>query len=156
MCTTRMSLGLMFIAGVLSASDTRLIFSGPLIVLGLTGKNLSAVTRELINPTRRPSVSLVSETVTFLWMMSPLISGGLLYSARVHHWLRLLVGVVDWCESWLVRLICCQIILKASSPGSPLTASLANCLLVLSPLPSGRTRSGVSSQTWTLMGVLIH
>ena len=32
--------------------------------------------------------------------------------------LCLLVGVVDWCVSWLLRLICCQIILTASSPGS--------------------------------------
>ena len=44
------------------------------------------------------------------------------------------------CE-WLLRLICCQIILTASSPGSLLICwSLAIRLLVQSPLPSGQMR----------------
>ena len=38
-------------------------------------------------------------------------------SARIRHCLVLLVRVVDWCVSLLVRLICCWIILTANSPG---------------------------------------
>ena len=38
--------------------------------------SLSAVKWEPMKPTRRPSVSLVIETLTFLWTFSPLISGG--------------------------------------------------------------------------------
>ena len=57
-----------------------------------------------------------------LLLISPLISvcpiSSLMCSARVRHCLPLLVGVVDWCESPLVRLICCRIMLTASSPGS--------------------------------------
>ena len=48
------------------ASDRKLIFGGPLIALGLTGKSLFAVKSELMKPTRRPSVSLVTETWLFL------------------------------------------------------------------------------------------
>ena len=45
--------------------------------------------------------------------------------------------------SLLGRLICCRIILTASSPGRLLTCrSVAIHLLVLPPLPSGRERSG--------------
>ena len=40
---TRISLGLMIDAGMLLASSKRLIFSGPVIALGLTGKSLSTV-----------------------------------------------------------------------------------------------------------------
>ena len=40
---TRINLGLMINAGMLLASSRRLIFSGPVITLGLTGKSLSAV-----------------------------------------------------------------------------------------------------------------
>ena len=51
------------------------------------------------------------------------------------------MGVRGWCESRTVSLICCQIILTASSQGSLLIChSLAIRLLVLSPLPSGRVR----------------
>ena len=54
-------------------------------------------------------------------MSSPLISGGPLLSLRclslVRHCLCLLIRVVDWCVSLLVRLICCWIILTASSAG---------------------------------------
>ena len=64
-------------------------------------------------------------------MSSPLVSSGPLLSlrcsARVHNCLRLLVSVVDWCVSLLVRLICYRIILTASSPGRPLISrSLAH------------------------------
>ena len=81
----------------------------------------------------------------FLWMFIPLISGGPLLNLRcsplVRHCLRSLVRVVDWCVSRLVRLICCQIILAASSPGRLLICrSLAICLLVLPPSHSGRVR----------------
>ena len=84
---------------------------------------------EQMKPTRRQSVSLVTDTGLFLRMSSPLISGGPLLSPRcsalVRHCL-LLVKVVDWCVGLSVRLTCCRIILTASSPcrdavGLPLT-----------------------------------
>ena len=56
----------MISAGVLLTSNRGLIFFGPLIVLD--EKSLSAVKWDLMKPTRRPSVSLVSETRMFLWM----------------------------------------------------------------------------------------
>ena len=43
----------------------RLIFGGPVIALGLIGKSLFAVKSELMKHTRRPSISLVSETSMF-------------------------------------------------------------------------------------------
>ena len=53
----------------------------------------------------------------------------------------LVMRVVDWCVSRLVRMICCRIVLTASSPGRLLIySSLVIRLLVLSPLPSGRVR----------------
>ena len=53
-------------------------------------------------------------------MSSPLTSGGpKRYSARVSHCLK-----VDWCVSLLVRLICCWVILTASSPGRLLVCCL--------------------------------
>ena len=104
-----------------------LIFGGPLIAFGLTGKSLFAVKWELMKPTRRPSVSLVTETGLFLWMSSPLTSGGPLLSLQCSvqfcHCLHLLMRVVDFCVSLLVRLICCRIILTASSPGRLLICS---------------------------------
>ena len=71
-------------------------------------------------------------------MSSPVINGdphlSLLCSARVRHCLRLFVTVVDWCVSRLVRLICCRIILTASSTGRLLICrSLAIRFLFLSP-----------------------
>ena len=82
-------------------------------------------------------------------MSSSLISGSQLLTlrclARGPHCLRLLLKVVDWCVSLLAKLICCRIILTASCPGRLLICrSLAICLLVLPPLPSGRDRSGIS------------
>ena len=65
MVTTRISLGLMINGGTLLASSRKLIFGGPVIALGLTGKNLSTVKGEIMKPTRRPSVSLVPETGMF-------------------------------------------------------------------------------------------
>ena len=54
---------------------------------------------------------------------------------------RSLKRVVDWCVSRLVSLICCRIILTASSPGSLLIClSLVIHLLVLPPLRLGRVR----------------
>ena len=78
-------------------------------------------------------------------MSSPLISCDLLLRlfclARVRHCLHLLVGVVDWCPSRLVRLIFCRIIFTESSPWRLLFClSLAICLLVLPPSHSGRVR----------------
>ena len=73
-----------------------------------------------MKPSRRPCVSLVTETWMFLWMSSPLKSGDLLLSmwcsVQVRHCLRSLVRVVHWRVSRLVRVICCRIILTASSP----------------------------------------
>ena len=157
----KINIGLMINAGMLLASSRRLIFGGPVIALGLTGKSLSAVMWELMKPTRRPSVRLVPETAMFLWMPSLLISGGpllsLLCSAWVRHCHRLLVEVVDCCESRLARLICSRIILMASSPGNLLTCrSFAIILRHLPPLPSGRVRSGFSCWTCTLMEALTN
>ena len=42
-----------------------LIFGGPVIALGLIRKSLFAVKSELMKHTRRPSISLVSETSMF-------------------------------------------------------------------------------------------
>ena len=53
-------------AGALLISSRRLVFGGPAIALGLIGKSLSTVQLELMKPTQRPSVSLVSETGMFL------------------------------------------------------------------------------------------
>ena len=123
-------------AGMLLTSSRRLIFGGPVIALGLTGKSLFDVKWELMKLTRRPSVSLVTETGLFLRMSSPLISGcpllSLWCSAQVCHCLRLLMRVVDWCMSLLVRLICYGIILTGSNPGRlSICRSLTICLLVL-------------------------
>ena len=65
-CVTRINLGLMINAGMLLASSRRLVFDGPVIALGLTGKSLSAIKCEPMKPTQRPSVSLVIETGMFL------------------------------------------------------------------------------------------
>ena len=54
------------ITGMLLASSRRLIFGGPVITLRLTGKSLFAVKGELMKPTWRPSVSIVTETGLFL------------------------------------------------------------------------------------------
>ena len=54
-------LGLMLNEGMLLASSRRLIFGRPVIALRLTGNSLSAVKWELMKPTRRLSVSLVTE-----------------------------------------------------------------------------------------------
>ena len=148
-CVTRKNLDLMINAGILLASSRRFSFGGPVIALALTGKSLFEARWEPMKPTQRPSVSLVIETGMFLWTFSPLISGGQLLSlrcsARVHRCLRSLVRVVDWCVSRLVRLICCRIILTASSQGRLLIyRALVIHLLVLPPLRLGRVRWGVS------------
>ena len=66
-------------------------------------------------------------------------------SARVSHCLRLLVRLVDWYASLLVRLICCRIILTTSSRVSQLIChSLASHCQVLPPLPSDRVRLGAA------------
>ena len=88
--------------------------------------SLSADKLELMkhtHPSVSSSVSPVPSYVdTHLWIPSPLIRGGpflsLLCSARARYCLCLLVGVVDWCASLLVRLICCPIVLTARTPGS--------------------------------------
>ena len=63
----------------------------------------------------------------------------------VRHCRRSLVKVVDWCVSRLAWLICCRIILTASSQGRLLISrSLTIHLRDLPSLPSGRESSGVS------------
>ena len=62
---TRISLGAMIYADVLSTSSRRLIFGGPVIALGLIGKSLFAVKSELMKHTQRQSLNLVSETSMF-------------------------------------------------------------------------------------------
>ena len=61
----RISLGPMINAEVLSTSSSRLIFGGPVIAFGLIGKSLFSVKSELMKHTRKPSISLVSETSMF-------------------------------------------------------------------------------------------
>ena len=107
-------------------------------------ESLFAVKWERMKPTWRPRVSLVTETGLFLWMSSPLISGGRLLSLRcsalVRYCLRLLMRVMDWCVSLLVMLICCRIILTASSQGRLLICrSPAILQLILLPR-SGEVR----------------
>ena len=83
-----------------------------------------------MKPTRRQSVSLVTETGMFLLMTTPLISGGPLLrlrcSARVCHCLRLLVGVVDWCAKSVCKTDL-LLIQTASSPESLLICRSLNC-----------------------------
>ena len=67
--------GLLFNTGLLLVSSTRLIFSWPVIALGFTGKSLSTAKWELMKPTRRPSISLMTQTI-FFWIYSPFINGG--------------------------------------------------------------------------------
>ena len=62
---TRISLGSMIYADDKPPPSRRLIFGGPVIALGLIGKSLFAVESELMKHTRRPSISLVSETSMF-------------------------------------------------------------------------------------------
>ena len=57
----------------------------------------------------------------------------------------LLVRVVDWCASWLVRLICCWIIMTASSPGRLLISHS------LHPSPSLTTFAFSSSEVRRLL-----
>ena len=71
-CITRISFGLMINAGVLLASSRRLIFGGPMIALGLTGKFVHCQVRAIhltvnnfpVNPraiTGPPNMSLLLE-----------------------------------------------------------------------------------------------
>ena len=122
---------------------------GPVLALGLTRKNLAAVKGEIMEPTRRPSVSSVLETMIFLWTPSRLISGGplwsLMCSARVRGCLRLLVGVMDW---FVVGRYGCSFLLK-ESVDLPLTCLPSDRACLLSCMPSDRARLGVSCKTWT-------
>ena len=81
-------------------------------------------------------------------IVRPLISGGPLLSSVFSSSSSLPPLVSEGgglvCES-LGKLICGWIILTASSPGSLfICCSLAIRLQVFPPLPSGRTRSGIS------------
>ena len=83
--------------------DAHLQYNRSVIALGLTGKSLSVVKWEPIKPSRRTRVSLVLETGMFLWIPSPLISGGPLLGlpclARVGLCLRWLLVVLDCCRN---------------------------------------------------------
>ena len=141
-CTTRIRLGCVTNAGVILALSRRLYLGRPVIDLVPSGKSWSTVKWELMKLTQRLSISIFSETGKFLRVSIPLIVRGpllsLMCSAKVRHRLCLLVGVVDWCASRLVRLNCCQIILTSTSSGSLLIChSLAISLLVFPQLPSG-------------------
>ena len=120
-CATRICPGLTTNAGVFVASSRRFIFGGPVIALGSIGKSLFAVKWELMKPSRKPNVSFVAETRMILWMSRALISGGpllsLRYSDRVCHCLHLLVRVVYWYATRLLRLICWWIILQHAVQG---------------------------------------
>ena len=79
-----------------------------------------------MKPIRRPSDGLVTETGVFFWMSSPLINVGPL---------QLEFDIVSMGGGLVcVRLICCRIILTASSPGR-----LLICLSLAPPFPSRTT-----------------
>ena len=121
-------------AAMFLTGSRSLIFGGPVIVRWIrdpwTEKSLFAAKWELMKPTRKPSIRLVSETGIFLWILSLLLSFGPLLSLLCLAWARhglcdglchghhLFLGMVDWCASRLVRLIYGHIILTASRPGS--------------------------------------
>ena len=67
-------------------------------------------------------------------------------SARVHHCLRWLERVVDWCVSRLVRLICCRIILNSKQ-----SREAVNLPLTCHPSPSITTFAFRSSEMRRLM-----
>ena len=100
----------------------------------------------------------MTETGMYLWMSSPLISGGpflsLQCSARVRPCLCLLVLVVDWyATGWQADLLPDHF----DRPGSrAICRSLVIRLLFLPPFPSGGVRSGVYCYTWTIMVALTH
>ena len=108
-----------FNAGVLKASSRRLIFGGPVIALGLSGKSCP-LSSEIYSEANRQFSD--SNRDVLMNARSPHKWWSTLKSAVFG--LRLLVWVVDWCASRFVKLVCCQPILTASSPESvelPLT-----------------------------------
>ena len=95
-CPTRMRVGLMMNAGMLLPSIRKLIFGAPVITRGLTGKCLSTVKWEPMGPTRRPSVSLMSEKGMFLWMWLSILKSAVCVIATACWW-RWWTGVqVSW------------------------------------------------------------
>ena len=117
-CATWINSGFMINAGMQLASSCRLIFGGPVIALGLTGKSMSAVKWEIMRPTRRPSVSLFSEPWMFLRMHILLISAG--WAWRVGMKLRSCrlisaqsstgTTIREFCKSsvlWILKILCC-------------------------------------------------
>ena len=115
-----------------------------------------------MKPARIPNVSLVTETGMFLiknvqsphkcWFTLKSVVFGSSSSLPPH------VGGGGGlvCES-VDEVICCRIILTASSPRSLLIChSLAIHFLVFSPFPIGRVRSGVSCKTFALMVALTN
>ena len=88
--------------------------------------------------------------IDVLMNVHSLISGGSLLcslcSARVRHCLPWSVRVGDWCVSRLEWLICCQIILTASSPGSHV-----DLLVTCHPSPSLITFAFRSSEVKRLL-----
>ena len=116
---------------------------------------------ELMKPTRRPSVSLVTETARAV----------LMNVQSLHKWWSTLKSAVFGSSSAVLPLVSkgggqvCDLVVKAdllsdhfdSRHGRQLICrSLAIRLIVLRLSPSCRERSGVSCQTWTLMVALTH
>ena len=141
-CVTRISLGLMINACMLLSSSRRLIVDGLVIALGLTGKFVRCQVRanETYSEAKRQCSDrnrdvLMNVHSPHKWW-STLKSSVFGSSSSLP---PLVSEVMDWCVTRLVRLICCRIILTASSPGRLLICcSLAIRLLVLPPLRSGR------------------
>ena len=143
MCETRISLGLMINAGMFLASSRRLMFGEPVIALELTGKSLfdgqvranetySEAKRQFSARNRDVLMNVQSPHKWWTTLKSAVFSSS---SSLLEF---VISRVVDWCMSQLVRLICCRIILTASSPGRLLICrSLVIHLIVLPPLRSG-------------------
>ena len=155
-------------AGMLLASSRRKIFDGPEIRSRVNWKEFvyCQVSRQThltsMDPTRRPSVSL-SETGIFLWMPSLLISGSLLLSLLCSAWfglsILLLVEMVDWCASRLVKMICSQIILMASIQVEWWQASLVGLGPLWGHWPIPYVSSFASENCWcsgVVFGRLVH
>ena len=96
-----------------------------------------------MKPTQRPSVSLVTERDILMNVHSPHKGWSTLKSAVFGSSSSLDLLVIEGgglvCQL-VVRLICCRLILTASSPGRLLICSPDISLIVLPPLHSGRAR----------------
>ena len=149
---------LMINAGMLLASNRKLIFGRPVNTLGLTWKFVHCQVRA--NETYLEAKHQFSDRNRAVYecplLSNPFISGeprlSLLCSPRVRHCHFLFV---DWCASRLAKLICSLIFLMASRRGSlSICCSLDISLRDLPPLSPDRVRPGISCKTWTIVGAL--